>query len=216
MARPPKFTREELLDGARDAVMAHGLDATVTQVSNLVGAPTGSLYYRFASRDHLMVSLWLRSVRRFQEGYLVAASAPDVREALQRCAAHIPRYCRDFPGDARAMMLFRHSELMVTAPEDLRAEVRTVNDEVWAVLRDLAARRYSAGGDATRAALVRTAVVQAPYGLVRPHVGGPVPDELDQVVVAAAEGILALGDTEPPAGPHPDGRTDRAATRAIA
>ena len=84
-----------------------------------------------------------------------------------------------------------------------------MNDEVWAVLRDLAARRYGADGDTTRAALVRTAVVQAPYGLVRPHVGGPVPGELDQVVVAAAEGILALGDTEPPAGPRPYGRTGR-------
>lgn len=195
MARPPKFTAEDLLDGARDAVMAHGSDATMTQVSDLVGAPTGSLYYRFPSRDHLMVSLWLRSIRRFHEGYLAAASAPDAPEALRQCAAHIPRYCRQFPADARAMMLFRHSELTTTAPADLQGEVRRVNDEVWAVLRDLAARRYHDGRAADRVALVRTAVVQAPYGLVRPHVGGPVPTRLDDIVVAAAEGILALGDT---------------------
>jgi hypothetical protein len=151
-----------------------------------------------------MVSLWLRSVRRFHEGYLAAASAPGAAEALRGCAAHIPRYCREFPADARAMMLFRHSELSATAPEDLRGEVRMVNDEVWAVLRDLAARRYD-DRDAGRVALVRTAVVQAPYGLVRPYVGGRVPKELDDVVVAAAEGILSLGDVR--------ARATRGATR---
>ncbi|NEW53684.1 TetR/AcrR family transcriptional regulator [Nocardia cyriacigeorgica] len=202
MARP-KFTQQELLDGARDAVLEHGLDASLAQVCALIGAPTGSLYYRFASRDHLMASLWLRSIRRFHEGYLAAAATPDAREALRRCAVHIPRYCRDFPAEARAMMLYRHSELAVTAPKDLRAEVRAVNDEVWAALDDLAGRRYGTVHDPERAALVRMAVSQAPYGLVRPHVGGPVPQELDAIVVAAAEGILELGDFGSPQDPNP-------------
>lgn len=196
MARPPKFTENDLLDGARDAVFEHGLDVNLARVSALVGAPTGSLYHRFPSRDHLMVSLWLRSVRRFHVGYLGAAGAPDARQALRNCAAHIPRYCREFPADARAMMLFRHSQLVVTAPESLRAEVRAVNDEIWAALRALAVRRY-AGHGTERVALVRAAVSQAPYGLVRPYVGGQVPPELDEIVVAAAEGILALGDPRP-------------------
>lgn len=166
----------------------------MTQVAALVGAPTGSLYHRFASRDDLMVSLWLRSVRRFHEGYLEAAGAPNAREALRGCAAYIPRYCREHPADARAMMLFRHAELIETAPKDLQPEVRHVNDEVWNALLDLAERRYGSGRGAGRAALVRSAVVQAPYGLVRPYVGGAVPEELDRIVVAAAEGILSLGD----------------------
>ena len=197
MARPPKFTESDLLDGARDAVLEHGLNATLAQVSALVGAPTGSLYHRFPSRDHLMVSLWLRSVRRFQTGYLVAARATDEQQALRDCAVYIPRYCRAFPADARAMMLFRHSQVAVTAPTSLRAEVQAVNDNVWAALRSLAARRCRVGDDTELVLLVRAAVVQAPYGLVRPYVGGPVPEELDSIVVAAAQGILALGDTRP-------------------
>lgn len=46
-----------MLDGARGAVLAHGLHASLTQVSTQIAAPTGSIYYRFPSRDHLMVCL---------------------------------------------------------------------------------------------------------------------------------------------------------------
>lgn len=194
MARPAKFSAGELLDGARDAVLRYGLDVTVAQVSATVGAPSGSLYHRFPSRDHLMVSLWLRSVRRFHEGYLVAAAEPDVHSALRACAVYIPRYCRAFPADARAMMLFRHSQLTLDAPASLRDEVTTVNDRVSVALRGLANRRYGAPARPAQLALVRAAVNQAPYGLVRPYVGGPVPEDLDDIVVGAAEGILALGD----------------------
>ena len=195
MARPAKFTENDVLDGARDAVLKHGLDATLAQVSATVGAPSGSLYHRFPSRAHLMVCLWLRSVRRFHEGYLTAADEPDPRQALRACAMHIPRYCRAHPADARAMMLFRHSQLAASAPQSLRTQVRTVNNQVWAALHTLAERRYGGAVEPERVALVRAAVVQAPYGLVRPYVGGPVPDQLDSIVIGAAEGILALGDT---------------------
>lgn len=197
MARPAKFTLTELLDGARDAVLQYGLDATVAQVSAVVGAPSGSLYHRFPSRQHLMVELWLRSVRRFHQGYLVAAAEPDPHQAVSACAAFIPRYCRAFPADARAMMLFRHSELSTTAPESLRTEVRTVNDEVWAALHRLTQRRFDGAADSKRVALMRAAVNQAAYGLVRPYVGGSVPQQLDDIVVGAAVGILALGDERP-------------------
>ncbi|MFD4432776.1 TetR/AcrR family transcriptional regulator [Nocardia sp. NPDC058497] len=193
MARPAKFGNEELLDAARDAVLAHGSTASVAQAAAMIGAPTGSVYHRFPSRDHLMIALWLRSIRRFHEGYLAAAHQPDVRAALRACAVHIPRYCRAHPADARAMMLFRHAELVQAAPADLRAEVATVNDQVWATLDRLAEQRYGRR-DARLVTLVRAAVVQAPYGLVRPHIGAAVPDVLDEIVVAAAEGILALGD----------------------
>lgn len=195
MARPPKFTENDLLDGARAAVLEYGLDATLSQVSALIGAPTGSLYHRFPSRDHLMISLWLRSVRRFQAGYLTAARTADEQLALRECAVHIPRFCRAFPADARAMMLFRHSRIAVSAPVSLRDEVRTLNDKVWAALRILTGRRYGVVDDEERFLLVRAAVHQAPYGLVRPYVGGAVPSAMDAVAVAAAEGILALGDT---------------------
>ena len=50
--------------------------ATVSRIATSVGAPVGSVYHRFASRDVLMAELWLRTITRFQDGYLAALSCP--------------------------------------------------------------------------------------------------------------------------------------------
>ena len=197
MARPAKFTRDQILDAAVAAISAHGTGATLGQVCELVGAPIGSVYHRFPTREHLFVQVWLRSIRRFHVGLLRAAATPDPEQALIACAVHIPRYCRRLPQEALAMTLYRQQVLVGTAPADLADEVRTVNDAVIASIRELCRRRY---GQATAhlVELVRVAVQQCPYGLVRPHVGGPVPGWLDDAVAASSAAILALGDTPRP------------------
>ncbi|MGH3500910.1 MAG: TetR/AcrR family transcriptional regulator [Nocardioidaceae bacterium] len=193
MARPTKFTRDQILDAARSAVLHHGRGASVAQVSDEVGAPVGSIYHRFASRDELFISLWLRAIHRFHVGLLDAARFGDARTALTASAVHIPRYCRSHPAEALAMTLYRQRTLVTTAPTSLAEAVSTVNDDAVAAMTTLCRQRY---GRATRHRLdlVATAVQQCPYGLVRPYVGNVVPRWLDDAVVAASNTILNLGD----------------------
>ena len=77
MARPAKFRTDDLLDAAAKAILEHGRDASVSEVGHIAGAPTGSIYHRFSSRTELFVGLWLRSVRRFQAGFMEACRTPD-------------------------------------------------------------------------------------------------------------------------------------------
>lgn len=193
MARSPKFSSDQILDAARAAVAAHGPQASIAQVSELVGAPVGSIYHRFASREELFVSLWLRSIHRFQAGFLSATEHADAEEALIAAALHVPRYCRTAPEDALAMTLYRQSALVTSGPASLVKDVRVVNADVIEQLRRLCRQRY---GRVTRHRLdlVATAVQQCPYGLVRPYVGGVVPRWLDDAVAASTPAILALGD----------------------
>lgn len=193
MARPAKFTAEQILDGALVAVGRHGTHTTLGQIGEQVGAPSGSLYHRFPTREHLFVSLWLRAVGRFQAGLLSAAALDDPRAALSACAVHIPRFCRDHPDEAVALTLYRQQQLVTSAPADLRTLVRAINDNVFAAYRDLCARRYGRVDDALMT-LLATAVQQCPYGLVRPYVGRVVPDWLDEATLVASTAILALGD----------------------
>lgn len=193
MARPAKFRTDDLLDAAAKAILEHGRDASVSEVGHIAGAPTGSIYHRFSSRTELFVGLWLRSVRRFQAGFMEACRTPDARKAVLVAAGHIPRFCRDHPLDALGMTLFRQTALLPVAPESYREEVATLNDEINAVRSDLVRRRYGQV-DERRTALLVTATHMCPYGLVRPYVGGDIPDWIDEAATASTEAIAALGD----------------------
>ena len=193
MARPAKFTADQILDAARDAAVEHWRDTTIAHVAEGVGAPVGSIYHRFASRDALFGSLWARSIRRFHQGLLAATEIEDPRAAMAAMSRHIPRFCRENPADAKAMSLYRLPDLLEKVPSGQRAELATINDDVNAGLRRVAARRYDRLTERRyRLALVGTR--QCPYGLVRPLIGGDIPREFDAICVAATEGILALGD----------------------
>jgi AcrR family transcriptional regulator len=193
VARPAKFTADSILDAARDAVREHWRDTTINHVAEHVGAPVGSLYYRFPSRDALFGSLWARAIGRFHEGLLAAAEIEDPRESLAAMARHIPQFCRENPGEAKAMTLYRLPDLLEKVPAGQRAEMATINDRVDTGLRRVAARRY---GDLTdrRYLLALVGTRQCPYGLIRPLIGSDIPEEFDAICVAATEGILALGD----------------------
>jgi hypothetical protein len=72
----PKFSQEDFLGAALAIVAERGVTGvTVASVSERLGSPTGSFYHRFASRDVLLGSLWLRTVLDFQTGISAALDA---------------------------------------------------------------------------------------------------------------------------------------------
>ncbi len=200
MARPARFSEDDIVDAAARTVYEHGPSATLAQVAAELGGPTGSIYHRFASRAELFVTLWLRSIRRFHAGLIEAYGLVDPQEALLAATVHIPRFCRDHRLDALAITLYRQSRLVAQAPGSLQQQVAEINDVVDAGLRALVPARYGQDSDeGFRLLMVGTRL--SPYGLVRPFVGGEVPDWLDDVCLAAARGILSLGDTQTHRGP---------------
>lgn len=197
MARPAKFSVDDLLDGALAAAYARGRSATVADVAAAVGAPTGSIYHRFVNREELFASLWLRSIARFHEGLLETGHMADPKEALLRFAVHIPRYCRAHPDEAAAMTLYRQPDLATRGPESLRDQAARINDGIIAMLLGLGTRAF---GELTprRQELLVIAVQETPYGLVRRYISvrRPIPEWLDEVVRVAAAAILDLGDSD--------------------
>ncbi len=195
MARPARFSDDDVLDAALRAVAAHGPDATIAQVATELQGPVGSIYHRFGSREDLLARLWVRSVRRFHEALIPRLEAADSHDALVAGARFVVTYCDDQRAEAVALRLFDRDRLLAVAglPEELRTRIRTVNDGVDDVVRGLTRRRY---GRATASTLgrVHLATRVLPYGLVRPWLGQAVPAAVADAAEAGADAVLRLGD----------------------
>ncbi|WP_278264251.1 TetR family transcriptional regulator [Nocardia sp. AG03] len=189
MARPRLFTDDQVLDAARDLLADPAITRpAIAAIGAAAGVHAGSIYVRFASRDELLARLWLRSIRRFHEGFVTALRGPS---PLLSAAAFLPRYCREHPTEARAMKMFRHEELLDVGPEALRAELAHVNDDMYAALRAAVAAEFGVA-DARTLAVAEAAVKAIPYGLVRDYIARatPIPTWIDEVTVTASGAVL--------------------------
>ncbi|MEU8302414.1 TetR/AcrR family transcriptional regulator [Actinomadura sp. NPDC048955] len=184
MGRPAKFGEDRILDAAL-AVTAEGgpAAATIAAIAERLGAPSGSLYHRFGSRDLLLATLWTRCVRRFQDGFVAALDAGDAEAA----ALHTPRWCRGHPAEAAVLLLHRRRDLAAAWPAELAAPLEALNARAADALSAFA---RAGGTDRDR---VVFATVDVPYGAVRRHLldRRPPPPEVDELIVTACRAVLA-------------------------
>ncbi|WP_225731820.1 MULTISPECIES: TetR/AcrR family transcriptional regulator [unclassified Nocardia] len=189
MARPRRFTDDQVLDAARDLLADPATTRpTIAAISAASGVHTGSIYVRFASREELLARLWLRSIQRFHIGFIAALSGAD---PLLAAAIHLAQYCRAHPTEARAMKMFRREELLEVVPDELRAEIATVNDRMNDALRAAVAAQFG-DADEQHMAIAVAAVKAIPYGLVREYIANaaPIPDWVDDVIATATSAVV--------------------------
>ena len=168
MPRPQVHLTDTMLDAARDLLLADGSgSATIEAIAEASGAPTGSIYHRFGSRDELVVRLWMRAVYRSQASFIAALERQDAKEAALAASMAIIDFCEEHPADAQLLVSFRREDLIRTTPRaELAEELTELNRPVERAVVNLARRLY---GKTTRAALDRTllAVFDLPYGAAR-------------------------------------------------
>ncbi len=207
MPRPQVHLTDTMLDAARDLLLQDGSSsATMEAIAEASGAPTGSIYHRFGSRDELIARLWMRAVYRSQASFVAALERQDAKDAALAAAMSIIDFCKDHPEDAQLLVSFRREDLVRTAAEGpLAEELEELNRPVERAVLDLARRLY---GRRSRAALDRTllAVFDLPYGAARRYLiaGEPLPPGLRADLTHAVCGVI-----DPPA------RSRKAKTAAV-
>jgi len=190
MAKRALYSRDDILSAAISAVGRRGHAATVADVTHELGAPSGSIYHRFPTRESLFASAWIRCVHRFHDTFAAITDVDDPLEAIVETGLLIPRFCRENPDEARTLTLYRHSELLADPPKGLLDDLTGLNDPVAALFADLTRRRF---GRVTqrRLELIALASRDTPYGMVRSHIGGEIPTWLDQPIAAAIKAVAS-------------------------
>ncbi|MEU5824173.1 TetR/AcrR family transcriptional regulator [Streptomyces sp. NPDC047803] len=192
MARPPRFSTDRLLDAAVLLGAASGpAGVTMSAVAQETGAPSGSVYHRFPGRNALLAEVWLRTVERFQEGWLAAIDAEaDARRAGRAAARHVVAWSRAHPQEA-ALLLYGAEDFGRSgwsAEHGARADLGS--GRVRAALAALAAGLGADGPqDRERVAL---AVIDLPLSVVRRHLraGQPLPAHAERLAEECTTALL--------------------------
>lgn len=198
MAPPRKHSTDDILDAARALVLADGpRAASVAAISRTSGAPVGTLYHRFGSRDGVLEAAWFRALERFQSGALRADAAhpDDPVEAGVAMAGASLAFAAAHPDDARLLLAVRQHDLLDGAPDELRARLDAINAPLQAALVRIA-RALHGRADARAVDRVTRAVVDVPTAAVRRHARGDgraLPGWLADDVADAARTLLAGG-----------------------
>jgi AcrR family transcriptional regulator len=171
MPRPSRFSEAQILDATAAIVAARGPGAaTIGAIGNMLKAPSGSIYHRFASRDALLGRLWLSKAAFFQNRFAAALADPDANKAGLAAALSIPRAVRDDFAGARIMLLHRRDDFLDGEwPPDMAAEAMRLKHQIDDAMNDIARRLFDrATPEALQ--LANFAIIDVPFAAVRRHV----------------------------------------------
>lgn len=191
MGRTAKYTDQDILDAALELIAADGAhSATAAAVAKRLGAPSGSIYHRFASRDLIVATLWVRTVKRFQQGFLEALGAEDSWLAAERAVTHTLDWTATHRSEAKILTMHRREDLIALWPQELGDDLASLNDDVKTAVTGFA-RRHFGVANAETLGKARFALIELPYAAAR-HVirGEHFPAWLPQTVIAASKAVL--------------------------
>jgi AcrR family transcriptional regulator len=193
MAPPRKHDTDRILDAARALALRDGPRATsVAAIARESGAPVGTLYHRFGSRDGVLAAAWLRALERFQQRALAAAQCPDPLEAAVAMAVSQVRFAYEQPDDARLLLTVRRDHLLDAQPDDtFGARLDAINEPLENTVAALA-KTLRGRADARARDTVIRAIVDLPNAAVRRHTreGETPPPWLEEDIATAARRLL--------------------------
>lgn len=193
MPRPAKHDQARILSAAASLVAAQGpAAATITAIGAAMGAPNGSIYHRFKSRDELMGRLWLNKAAFFQNRWVAAIDDPDPRKAGLGAALSLPRTVRDDFEGARIMLLHRREDFLGEGwSSEMQAEAERLGRQQKDMLSEMTRRLFGRNTVEARQ-ITAFAVLDLPFSAVRRYVGANKrpPLRIDGLITRAYESVI--------------------------
>ena len=196
MGRLRLYTSDQILDGARGLVLGEGIAAaTISNIARASGAPPGSIYYRFDSRETLLAELWIRAVERAQRHCIAAVEAAgEPTEAVVAGGLSIFGFVLGEPADAQLLVSMRRTDLIRSPlPPPLVERLRALNRPVEHLVGRLAGQLFGQARE-----LITLAMFDLPYGSIRRHLlaGAAPPAAHRPYVELAIRAVLGAAVSE--------------------
>jgi len=209
MPRPSRFSEAQILSATAAIVAERGPGAaTIGAISNMLKAPSGSIYHRFVSRDVLLGRLWLSKATFFQNRFAAALTEPEPAKAGLAAALSIPRAVRDDYAGARIMLLHGRDDFLDGDwPPDMAAEALRLKHQVDNVMNDIV-RKLFGRVSAEAVQLANFAMIDVPLAAVRRHVAN------NEMPPRSVEDLIARTYAALIAPAHRYGRGRRTARRS--
>lgn len=169
---------------------------TVAAVAKEAGAPTGSIYHRYRSREQLLAELWMEVVEGFQAGFAERLAGANDIDGAVHAARYMATWTREHALEARLLLLHRRQDFVSGDwPSELAGRAAALEPQLGAALRGFAMRAFGRADSDTMARL-RYALLDGPFGAIKPYVQGrkripPIVDELVATTVRAVLGTVA-------------------------
>jgi AcrR family transcriptional regulator len=191
MGRPPAYSTEQFLDAATTLFAEGGARAvTMAATAKAAGAPSGSIYHRFADRPALLADLWTGTLRAFQDSYLTALGNAATLDTAVAAAASVVHWCRANPARARVLDAGLPAFSPALWSPAAIAELARTEDELKAALKHAtAALPPSTGCSAEDVAL---ALVEVPRAVIHRYLtaGRTPPPKAADLVARSARKLL--------------------------
>jgi AcrR family transcriptional regulator len=202
MPRNAKFATADVIDVTARLAARHPSEATVARIAAELGAPTGSIYHRFSSRDVLLGEVWLSAAAAFQTAFAEQFVGPTAFDAGLAAARWVPARVRERFDEARILLLHRREDFAAPQwPAPMKRRASVLASEVQSRIRAFA-ERLGASDEAGRQR-VRFALVDLPLAVVRPylHAGEAPPPIAEALIEDCYRAVLAFAVDNTSAAP---------------
>jgi len=134
-------TRQDaILHAALRLFNRHGFAATsIDDLRKASGASVGSIYHHFGGKEGVAAELYVRALRRYQEGVLeLVRSNPAAREGIDGLVHHYLGWVAEHTDEASYLLAMRSAEVLLASKKRVRTLNRDFFREVFSWLEEQA------------------------------------------------------------------------------
>ena len=194
MVRIAKYNEDSFIESAIQIAAQCGIAAvSMASIASMAGAPIGSLYHRFDSRNTVLARAWLKVRADFRAEVSCHWAGGDTWTAV----AALVQWCRSKPIYARFMLASDEApefgELSAALRLELETDQAALDDAFARCVQTLPAHLEHA------VHVLRFVLIGAPVAIVKPylHQELPIPLAIDAVLRATHDAVCTWAPTQP-------------------